>query len=65
MKSLNVATGVVFGCFVLASAAQAGEREVTRDQLLDKANAFWVGQLVGNYLGLPFENSYRNNMKPL
>jgi ADP-ribosylglycohydrolase len=36
----------------------AEQREISRETLLDKMNGFWVGQLVGNYLGFPFENLY-------
>ena len=36
----------------------AGERSITRDELLDKLSGFWIGQLVGNYMGFPFENVY-------
>ena len=28
------------------------------DELLDKIHGFWLGQLVGNYMGFPFENVY-------
>lgn len=41
-----------------ASAALAGERRITRDELLEKLSGFWIGQLVGNYMGFPFENVY-------
>ncbi|MGI6456679.1 MAG: ADP-ribosylglycohydrolase family protein [bacterium] len=34
------------------------ERTITREELLDRIHAFWVGQLVGNYMGFPFENVY-------
>ncbi len=36
----------------------AKERSITRDELIDKLTGFWVGQLVGNYMGFPFENVY-------
>ncbi|MBZ0258799.1 ADP-ribosylglycohydrolase family protein [bacterium] len=36
----------------------AKERTITHEELMDKLSAFWVGQLVGNYLGFPFENVY-------
>ncbi len=36
----------------------AVEREISREELLDKLSGFWIGQLVGNYMGFPFENVY-------
>ena len=34
------------------------ERTITRTELVEKLSGFWIGQLVGNYLGFPFENIY-------
>jgi ADP-ribosylglycohydrolase len=36
----------------------AEPRKIGRQELLDKLTGFWVGQLVGNYMGFPFENVY-------
>jgi hypothetical protein len=36
----------------------AAERVITRDALIEKLSGFWIGQLVGNYLGFPFELVY-------
>ncbi|MEM6978326.1 MAG: ADP-ribosylglycohydrolase family protein [Planctomycetota bacterium] len=44
--------------------ANAEMREISRAALIDKANAFWVAQLVGNYLGFPFENLYQHKPIP-
>ena len=41
---------------LFAAVVRAEERAITEAELLDKTTAFWLGQLVGNYLGLPFEN---------
>jgi ADP-ribosylglycohydrolase len=43
----------------------ASERTMTRDSLLDKLSGFWIGQLVGNYLGFPFENVYVDEPVPV
>jgi ADP-ribosylglycohydrolase len=43
----------------------ASERTITRDSLLDKLSGFWIGQLVGNYLGFPFENVYVDEPIPV
>jgi ADP-ribosylglycohydrolase len=42
----------------------AKEREITRDELINKISGFWIGQLVGNYLGFPFENVYEEEPVP-
>jgi ADP-ribosylglycohydrolase len=49
---------VVLFVGMLLRPCGAEEREISREQLLDKLNGFWVGQLVGNYMGFPFENLY-------
>lgn len=40
------------------------ERTISREDLLDKISGFWIGQLVGNYMGFPFENVYRDEPIP-
>jgi ADP-ribosylglycohydrolase len=35
-----------------------------KSQLRDKIAGFWQGQLVGNFMGLPFENSYTDDAIP-
>ena len=42
----------------MASVSGAGERTISRAELLEKISGFWIGQLVGNYMGFPFENVY-------
>jgi ADP-ribosylglycohydrolase len=46
------------------SWAPAGERTISRAELLDKISGFWIGQLVGNYMGFPFENVYETEPCP-
>lgn len=43
---------------LLVQPSVAEERKISREELLDKITGFWVGQLVGNYMGFPFENIY-------
>ena len=46
---------------ILAMGASSGlgtERAISRAQLREKIAGFWIGQLVGNYMGFPFENVY-------
>jgi hypothetical protein len=42
----------------------AQERAISETELHDKISAFWLGQLVGNYYGLPFENNYIDEPVP-
>jgi ADP-ribosylglycohydrolase len=48
----------------ITPVAYAEEREISKEELHDKLMAFWLGQLVGNYLGLPFENQYIDEPVP-
>jgi ADP-ribosylglycohydrolase len=48
-----------------SSTAFAQERTITRAQLVDRISGFWIGQLVGNYLGFPFENVYVDQPIPV
>ncbi|MHC4132793.1 MAG: ADP-ribosylglycohydrolase family protein [Planctomycetota bacterium] len=43
----------------------AAERAISQEELLDKISGFWLGQLVGNYMGLPFENNYVDEPVPV
>ena len=54
----------VFLAAPLMRPCVAEERRITRDELLDKIHGFWVGQLVGNYMGFPFENVYVDEPMP-
>ncbi len=49
---------------VLTNAVSAQERAISEKELQDKISAFWLGQLVGNYYGLPFENEYVDEAVP-
>ena len=53
---------VVLGIFTLNTFAE--ERPLAKEELHDKITAFWLGQLVGNYIGLPFENNYVDEAVP-
>lgn len=49
---------------IFATNVYAGERTISEEELKDKISAFWLGQLVGNYYGLPFENNYVDDPIP-
>ncbi len=40
-------------------------KTINQRELQDKIHAYWLGQLVGNYMGFPFENIYRDNPIPI
>jgi len=43
----------------------AGERRLPQDELRNKLAGFWIGQLVGNFMGFPFESSYIDEPIPV
>ena len=40
-------------------------RKITQKELEDKIAGYWIGQLVGNYLGFPFEGTYLEDAVPV
>ena len=40
-------------------------REISRDELKDKIEGYWLGQLVGNYMGFPFEFVFNETPAPI
>ena len=61
---LRVAVCLTVSLLIVA-VVRAEERSISEAKLVDKATGFWVGQLVGNYLGLPFENQYVDEPLPM
>ena len=49
---------------VSATTVEAKERTISHDELMDKMSGFWLGQLAGNFMGLPFENNYKDDPVP-
>ena len=49
---------------LLSHISKSQERAISEKELHDKISAFWMGQLVGNYFGLPFENNYIDEPVP-
>lgn len=45
--------------------AFARERTISKEELTDKIAGYWIGQLVGNYMGFPFENLYVDEPVPV
>jgi len=52
---------------LLAPAAnvEAKDRAITHKELMDKVSGYWIGQLLGNYMGFPFENNWVDEPVPL
>ncbi len=44
---------------------RAKERVISHDELIDKLSGFWIGQILGNYIGFPFENRYVEEPIPI
>ena len=42
----------------------AQERAISEKELHDKISGFWLGQLVGNFYGLPFETNFIDDPVP-
>ncbi len=38
---------------------------ISHAELTDKLSGFWIGQLLGNYIGFPFENKYVDDPVPV
>jgi len=64
MSYLKVITGILIISLVFTSTVNCQERAISEKELNDKISAFWLGQLVGNYYGLPFENKYVDEPVP-
>jgi len=65
MRYLKRLAIIVSVALTIAVGADAKERAISQKELLDKISGFWVGQLVGNYMGFPFENMYVDEAIPV
>jgi ADP-ribosylglycohydrolase len=50
---------------VLVSFGVAQELTISRKELKEKIAGYWMGQIVGNYMGFPFENLYDEETGPI
>jgi hypothetical protein len=64
MKHKLVVCAILIIPIFLSLNIYAQERAISEKELHDKISAFWLGQLVGNYFGLPFENNYIDEPVP-
>ncbi|WP_020529727.1 ADP-ribosylglycohydrolase family protein [Flexithrix dorotheae] len=52
--------------FILTSfSSNKKYKTISQNELRDKIHAYWLGQLVGNYVGFPFENVYVEEPIPI
>lgn len=58
MNYFTYFTVILITAFSLTHTVIARDRAISEKELHDKISAFWLGQLIGNYFGLPFENNY-------
>jgi len=65
MKKILVVCTILLFSVLLSVNGYAQERAISEKELHDKISAFWLGQLVGNYFGLPFENNYVEEPVPI
>ncbi|MEQ9825936.1 MAG: ADP-ribosylglycohydrolase family protein [Puniceicoccaceae bacterium] len=49
----------------IASASETQQRVISKSDLRDAIEGYWIGQLAGNYIGFPFENMYQDEPMPL
>lgn len=63
MKNPSVAA-LLLALTPLALVAQT-ERELSASRLREAVEGYWIGQLAGNYIGLPFENLYKDEPLPI
>ena len=53
-------------CFYVLSNLYGQEyRAITEKELRSKIEGFWLGQLVGNYMGFPFEFVFSDEPSPI
>ena len=49
----------------VADGLRAEERVISHAELIDRLSGFWIGQILGNYIGFPFENRYVEEPLPI
>ncbi len=64
MSYFKLFAGILIISLLITNTVNGQERAISEKELNDKISAFWLGQLVGNYYGLPFENKYVDEPVP-
>ena len=65
VRNLGLIAALALSSTVLVDGVTAKERVISHDELMDKLSGFWIGQLLGNYIGFPFENNYVEEPIPI
>lgn len=52
-------------CCIGGNTYAQTHQEISKEVLSDKIEAYWYGQLVGNYMEFPFENIYKEEPIPI
>ena len=68
MKKILLSTLILLNCVLSAMYTCVYSQEyqtISKAELRDKIQAYWYGQLVGNYMGFPFENIYKEEPIPI
>jgi len=58
-------TVFILCCLSYTNAYSQQYQTISAEALKDKIHAYWLGQLVGNYMGFPFENVYKEKPVPI
>ena len=65
MIRLNIITLTYLLSIFSAVNVNSEERMISKAELTDRVLGFWNGQLLGNYIGFPFENLYGEDAMPV
>lgn len=65
-KSLiSMTLGILLSLSSASISAQDNHHVISVDEFRERIEGFWLGQLVGNYMGFPFENLYVEEPVPV
>ncbi len=53
-----------FASATIVAGGSTGYKSILADTVYDKLRGAWIGQLIGNFTGLPTELRYRENPNP-
>jgi len=56
---------VILALVIPVANVKAVERTISHDEMQDKLTGYWIGQLLGNYIGFPFENNWVDEAVPV
>ena len=69
MRNTNTLSNAVVPILLLflfyGNSAAQEIKTISKEELRHKIYAYWLGQLVGNYMGFPFENVYKEDPIPI